>query len=155
MHKIALTDLQQQFPADFYQGLSMFGALSADCLKFLLEQGTAWYADSDEGDNSDKFYVVLSGSISFFQAKESGSDKVFIRRYQAGEQVGFVGMIGLHQRRGDAVMADSGYLLEVSSDLFHQLCDKFPQMFQIFLINIAREMSREISHLDQMHAEKS
>ena len=63
-------------------------------------------------------------------------------------------MIGLHPRRGDAVVEKEGYLLEISTELFHKLCEQYPEMFMIFLINITREMSREISHLDQLYADK-
>ena len=137
----------------------MFGALSEECRDFLLQQGSLWHARPGDvlfsiGDNSGLFYIVLSGIVRFFQPDGETGEMVPLRCYEVGQQIGFVGMIGLHQRRGDAIMEEEGYLLEVSSDLFHRLCEQYPQMFQIFLINITREMSREISHLDQMYIEK-
>lgn len=160
MQELQYSEQRGQFSTDFCHGLSMFGALSDDSLDFMLQRGRLLQVDAGEtlfsvGDKSDMFYVVLKGTVRFFQAKDESGIKVPLRKYQIGEQVGFVGMIGLHQRRGDALMEESGYLMEISSELFHQLCEKFPEMFQIFLINIAREMSREISHLDQMYIEKN
>ena len=159
MQTVTFSKLKTLFPDNFYQGLSMFGALSEECRDFLLQQGTLWHALPGDtlfrvGDNSGLFYIVLSGTVRFFQSKEEGGEMVALRSYEVGQQIGFVGMIGLHQRRGEAVMEEEGYLLQVSSELFHRLCEQYPQMFQIFLINITREMSREISHLDQMYVRK-
>ena len=49
-------------------------------------------------------------------------------------------------------MEKPGYVFEITAALFHDFCDKFPEDFKIFLINITREMSREISHLDKICA---
>ncbi|WP_428036035.1 Crp/Fnr family transcriptional regulator [Amphritea sp.] len=159
MNVISFDELQRQFPEGFCQHLSMFGALSEESLNFLLQQGNLLAVQvGDElfrvGDNSDKFYVIISGAVRFYQQRDHDGERVPLRLYMAGEQIGFVGMIGLHERRGDAVIETEGYLLEISSALFHQLCEQYPEMFMIFLINITREMSREISHLDQMYADK-
>ncbi len=160
MQELQYSEHSEQFSTGFCHGLSMFGALSDDSLNFMLQRGRLLQVDAGDtlfriGDNSDMFYIVLSGSVRFFQAKDETGNKEPLRKYQVGEQLGFVGMIGLHQRRGDARVEESGFLMEISSELFHQLCEKFPEMFQIFLINIAREMSREITQLDQMYIEKN
>jgi signal-transduction protein with cAMP-binding, CBS, and nucleotidyltransferase domain len=152
-------ELKEQFSTDFCHSLSMFGALCDESLEFLLHEGRLCHCDTGDrlfslGDYSEMFYVVLSGTVRFYQSKEEAGELVPLREYKVGEQIGFVGMIGLHQRRGSAVMEQPGYVLEVSAELFHRLCDRYPEAFKIFFINIAREMSREISHLDQMYVEK-
>jgi len=133
----------------------MFGALPPECLELLLQEGRLWQMEKGDwffkqGDESGKFCIILSGFIRFYQPRERDGKMMPLRLYGVGEQIGFVGMIGLHERRGDALMEQEGFILEISSDLFHELCLQLPQAFQIFLINIAREMSREISQLDQM-----
>ncbi len=160
MIAISFDELQLQFPEGFCQHLSMFGALSEASLNFLLQQGNLLSVQPGDklfsvGDISDKFYVIISGAVRFYQQRDTDAERVQLRLYVAGEQIGFVGMIGLHERRGDAVIETEGYLLEISSALFHQLCEQYPEMFMIFLINITREMSREISHLDQMYIDKA
>ncbi|WP_299198360.1 cyclic nucleotide-binding domain-containing protein [uncultured Amphritea sp.] len=159
MKVISFAELDKQFPQGFCQHLSMFGALSQESLGFLLQQGTLYRAEVGDqlfklGDSSDHFFVIIDGSVRFYQHRDNDGELVPLRLYKAGEQIGFVGMIGLHQRRGDAVIETEGHLLEISSALFHKLCEQYPEMFMIFLINITREMSREISHLDQMYADK-
>ena len=134
----------------------MFGALTQGCLEFLLQEGNIYQCEQgytlfSPGEDSGHFYVVLSGRVCFSRAK--GDQKVYIRSFKPGEQIGFVGMIGLHERRGSAFAEEPSYLLEISSALFHQVCEKFPSDFVIFLINITREMSREINHLDALCAD--
>ncbi len=160
MKAISFAELDARFPEGFCQHLSMFGALSQESLEFLLQQGTLYRGEVGDplfklGDSSDQFFIIIDGSVRFYQHRKNDGELVPLRLYKPGEQIGFVGMIGLHQRRGDAIMEDAGHLLEISSALFHKLCEQYPEMFMIFLINITREMSREISHLDQMCADKS
>ena len=152
------SEYKSHFSLDFCHGLSMFGALSDDSLSFLLEQGQLFYMEPgdrlfSQGDDSTMFYVMFSGESRFYQPDADGDTVVGLRKYVCGEQIGFVGMIGLHQRRGTTVMEKPGYVFEITAALFHDFCDKFPEDFKIFLINITREMSREISHLDKICAD--
>ena len=144
------------FPTDYCRELSMFGALSDDCLGHLLSEGRIRCCEQDDllfspGEESGHFFVLLSGRIGFSRQKKDKS--IFIRSFNVGEQIGFVGMIGLHERRGHAIAQEPSYVLEISSSLFHQICEKFPADFVIFLINITREMSREINLLDGLCAD--
>ena len=156
MQCFTYSDVNEIFSVGFCQELSMFGALAPACLEFLLSEGKINKYDKAEtvfspGEDSTQFYVVLSGLVSFSRPK--GDKKIFIRRFNLGEQLGFVGMIGLHERRGFAIAEEQAYLLEISSELFHKVCEKFPADFVVFLINITREMSREINDLDALCTE--
>lgn len=156
MQCLTYSDVNEMFPVSFCQELSMFGALAPACLEFLLNEGRINKYDQggsvfSPGENSNQFYVVLRGRVSFSRPK--GDKKIFIRSFKPGEQIGFVGMIGLHERRGFATVEEPTYLLEITSALFHQVCEKFPGDFVVFLINITREMSREINDLDALCTE--
>jgi signal-transduction protein with cAMP-binding, CBS, and nucleotidyltransferase domain len=156
MQLLTYSAVDNIFPTDFCRELSMFGALTQDCLEFLLQEGNIYQCEQgytlfSPGEDSNSFYVVLNGRVGFSRAK--GDKKIYIRSFESGEQIGFVGMIGLHERRGFAVAEEPAYLLEISSTLFHQVCEKFPSDFVVFLINITREMSREINHLDALCAD--
>jgi signal-transduction protein with cAMP-binding, CBS, and nucleotidyltransferase domain len=159
MKAVSLAELEREYPQDFCRKLSMFGALSEESLQFLLQQGTLLSVQPGDrlfsiDDLSEQFYIIIKGAVRFYQHRPEDDVSIPIRLYDEGEQIGFVGMIGLHTRRGDAVVEKEGYLLEISTELFHKLCEQYPEMFMIFLINITREMSREISHLDQLYADK-
>ncbi|SFF98478.1 Crp/Fnr family transcriptional regulator [Neptunomonas qingdaonensis] len=156
MQSLSYSDVNEIFPLGFCQELSMFGALAPACLEFLLSEGKINKYDKSEtvfspGEDSTQFYVVLSGLVRFSRPK--GEKRVYIRCFKPGEQIGFVGMIGLHERRGFAIAAEQTCLLEITSELFHQVCEKFPADFVVFLINITRELSREINYLDALCTE--
>lgn len=158
MQTLSYPDLQNQFPVSYCRDLAMFGALPEESLIFLLEQGNLnHYLPGNPiyslGEPSNSFFIILSGGSRFHKAKEACGQMVQLRFYGPGEQIGFVGMIGLQKRHGTQVMEQEGYLLEIPAELFHQFCEKFPEEFKILMINITREMSREIADLDTMCTE--
>lgn len=158
MRQQAYAEIQTQFPISHLHGLAMFGALSEECVRFLLERGEIGFYQSGEqlfvkDSESDGFYVVLSGDARFYKPKADEERMVGLRCYGPGEQIGFVGMIGLQKRYGNAVMETDGYVLKVPVALFHDFCERFPEEFKIILINITREMSREIADLDTLCTE--
>ncbi|WP_286239026.1 Crp/Fnr family transcriptional regulator [Neptuniibacter halophilus] len=151
MQQLSGSEIKTRFPEIRCRELSMFGALSNDSLQFLLAEGRVLeYAAGEtlfhDGDASERFYIILDGSLGYFR-KEQG-EAIHIRSFRTGEQLGYVGMIGLHERRGDAVAEVDSCVLEISCELFHRVCDTFASDFVIFLINMTREMSREITDLD-------
>jgi len=153
---MSVDQLTVDFPLEECRALSLFGALSQECITFLLEHGDLGESTAGEklfiqGEASGCFYIVLNGQLSYF--RHNGIERVYLRSYRQGEQLGFASMIGLHERRGDAVTEIQGYMLRVTSDLFHEVCQRFPQDFVIFLVNMTREMSREIIDLDSICAD--
>lgn len=143
----------KRFPFAFCGELSMFGALQQDTVEFLMHEGKLLQFEPGEhlfrtGEESDHFYIILSGNVGYYH--NNGEQLVHIRSYRAGEQIGFVGMIGLHPRRGDCIAEQPSCLLEVSAELFQRVCAERAEQFAIFLINMTREMSREISDLDNI-----
>jgi len=158
MKKLSYTDLKSQFPPSVCRDLAMFGALPDDSLTYLMEEGNLYHGKPGDplyslGEKSESFFVILSGGTRFYKAKEACGQMVKLRHYGPGEQAGFVGMIGLQKRHGNQLVEDEGYLLEIPVELFHRFCEKFPEEFKILMINITREMSREIADLDAMCTE--
>ena len=142
---------------EYFQNASVFGALSATVIEFLLDNGRVLKMAKGDvvyrpGDKGDKFYVVLQGSLSFYQFHLG--EFAYIRDHLFGEEMGFVAMIALHDRIGKAVAADEGYLLEVSSALFYQLHEKYPIDFGLMLLNLSREMARTIREMSNIIVEQ-
>ncbi len=158
MKQIIGSKARSLFPISHCSDLAMFGALRRDSIRFLFEHGRILSSQRGEvvlkrGELSDRFYIILQGCLGYYRFDEE--DAIHIRDFKPGEQMGFVGMIGLHARQGNAVVEKDCYLLEITSALFHEVCDNFPSDFVIFMINMAREMSREISDLDAICARLS
>lgn len=148
--------LGELLPVTYCQSLSLFGALTEDCILWLLKHGEVQQCDEGEqlftqGECSSFFYIVLTGELGYY--RHNGIERVFLRNYKSGEQLGFSSMIGLHERRGDAVAHQEGYMLKITCDLFHEMHNVYPEQFGVFQINIARELSREVIDLDAQCAD--
>ncbi|MFK8047437.1 MAG: Crp/Fnr family transcriptional regulator [Halioglobus sp.] len=136
-------------PADLSGG-SIYGALSVEATQFLLEQGAILKVAAGEtlynyGDRGDRFYIVCMGAIDFM--KYHNEDFHHIRTATFGQEVGFVAMIDLHKEGGSAIAKEDSVVLQVTSDLFHDLHRAFPTDFGLMTLNLARDMARVISRL--------
>ncbi|MEL0614415.1 cyclic nucleotide-binding domain-containing protein [Marinomonas arenicola] len=129
---------------------SIFGALSANAIQYLLDHGTIHEAKKGDEvfhyqDKGESFFAVLHGSLDFF--KQHHHKELHTRDIEFGEALGFVSMIALHDRVGTAYAKEDSLLLEVSSTLFSDFHDQYPFDFGILLINLARDMARNIREL--------
>ncbi len=136
-------------PSDLASG-SIFGALCTEATQFLLERGTIFEVVAGDsvynyGDRGDRFYVVCRGAIDFL--KYHKGDFHPIRTATFGQEVGFVAMIDLHKEGGSAVAKEDSIVLQITSELFHELHQAYPLDFGLMTLNLARDMARVISRL--------
>jgi CRP-like cAMP-binding protein len=133
--------------------LSTFGALSDDVILHLLENGVirrflkGEYV-TRENEVADDFQVILSGSFAYYRHFE-GRD-VLTRNFCQGEQMGFDQMIGLITQNGTDVALEDSLVLDIGSQQFFRLHVDFPADFGLFMINLARELAREIEILENV-----
>ena len=64
--------------------------------------------------------------------------------------MGFDLMIGLIRHSGTDVAVEDTLILNISSALFHDLHMDHPSEFGLLMINLARELSREIAMLEDV-----
>ena len=150
MEKLSVEQLGERInPAELNQG-SIFGALSEEATRFLLDNGELFSARAGDvvfsaGESGDSFFVVCDGSLDFYKHHEGR--RVKTRTVGRGGELGFVAMIALQPHSGDAVAASDSILLEISSLLFGKLHEQHPQDFGLMTLNLARDMARVISQL--------
>lgn len=137
----------------YLQELSTFGALTEAVIIELLQQGRIEQLEKGEyiarfGEQAADFQVVLQGSLAYYKRFE-GHD-VLTRHFRQGEQLGFDEMIGLIVRNGTDVATEDSLILNISSSQFYQLHVEYPAEFGIFMINLARELAREIEMLEDV-----
>lgn len=129
---------------------SIFGALSASAIEYLIragslncyEKGEFIYQNDDRGDS---FYIIIDGTFDYFIDSETSSS--LIRRLTFGEALGYVSMVALSTRQGYTVAASKGALLEVNSQVFAEFHDRFSFDFGILILNLSRDMARNIQVL--------
>lgn len=151
MHSIPDNELIDRYGLDYFKDASTLGALTSQALSYLLKNGKIMQLKEREllfsyGDRVDCFYVILDGLISFYKPCETG--RCHIRNYGFGTTIGFVAMVGLHNRSGDAVAAEPSCLLKVSAALFSAMQQSFPADFAVLQMNLSREMARRLRESD-------
>ena len=137
----------------YMQELSTFGALSPEVITDLLEHGKIERFDKGEfiehfNEEAADFQVVLQGKVAYYKRFEDHD--VLTRYFKTGEQIGFDEMIGLIERDGTDVAAEDSVILNISNSQFYKLHVDHPAEFGVFMINLARELAREIELLEDV-----
>jgi CRP-like cAMP-binding protein len=138
---------------DCLNELSTFGALSNDVIIELLHKGVIRHYRKGEyltrlDQVAEDFQVVLSGCLAYYRRFE-GCD-VLTRQFGQGEQVGFDLMIGLLNHNGTDVAQQESLVLDISREQFVKLHVDFPADFGLLMINLSRELAREIEILENV-----
>ena len=153
MKSLSSTQLPEACSLEQLQQASTFGALSAQTIAWLLNEGRIIQLDRGESlfkpdQRGDSFFVILYGSISYYRY---GNDQyAYIRGFRTGQQIGFANMIALHDRVGMAVATVDALVLEVDFRLFNRLRKEFAPEFGLLMMNLAREMARTIRAVDDV-----
>ena len=153
MQEVEAAEVIRKLGFTYLQELSTFGALSDEVIEDMLERGRIEHYRRGEyisrfGEAADDFQVVLQGRMAYYKRFE-GRD-VLTRHFGRGEQIGFDEMIGLIVRNGTDVAAEDSLILSISNSQFTDLHVDYPAEFGIFMINLARELAREIEILENV-----
>ena len=137
----------------YLRNLSTFGALSDQVISDMLLAGNIRQLDKGEyfaryGELAAGFQIVLQGRIAFY--KHSEESDVLTRYFIAGEQMGFDLMIGMIEHNGIDVATEETIILDIGGDQFLHLHQEYPVDFGLLMINLTRELSREIAILENV-----
>jgi len=135
------------------QELSTFGALSEMVILDLVTNGKIERLEKGEYINhnhekAEDFQIILQGKLAYYKHLE-GRD-VLTRYFSRGEQMGFDEMIGLMVRDGTDVAMEESLILSISSSQFYNLHVEYPGEFGILMLNLSRELAREIAILEDV-----
>ena len=144
-------DLIDELGIAYFRELATFGALSDPAIPSLVRGGQLWKLAAGEkivrlGEAAEDFQIVISGSTAFY--KRGKDREVFTRRFCAGDQLGFDLMIGLIPHNGTDVAEEDCVLLNIDKSLFFRTHVDYPADFGLLMINLARELAREIAFLE-------
>lgn len=138
---------------DFLKELSTFGALSDDVIIDLMTKAVIRQYEKGEyitrfDQMAEEFQVLLRGQIAFY--KRFDDCAVLTRTFNPGEQIGFDLMIGLTSHNGTDVVLEDSLVADISSEQFFKLRVDFPADFGLLMINLSRELAREIEILENV-----
>lgn len=153
MERIRADDLIDQLGKNYFRELSTFGALSDEAIRALLAAGEIssypkGFSRDVSGVAPGQFYVVLQGDIAYYQHSE-GHD-VLTRHFRSGEQMAFDVMIDMRPVSGVEVAVEDSLVLCLTSDQFFQFHIDYPSEFGLLMINLSRELAREIAMLEKV-----
>ena len=153
MEVLGAAEVIENLGLAYFRELSTFGALSDEMIVDMMSKGTIRRFRKGEyiaryGEVANEFQVVLQGRMAFY--KHSDVCDVLCRYFSAGEQMGFDLMIGVIQHNGTDVATEDSVILDVDSEQFYELLIDYPEEFGLLMINLTRELSREISLLENV-----
>ena len=138
---------------EYLHELSTFGALSSEVIDNLLRNGVIHHFDKGDYLNrvqqrAEDFQVVLRGRIAYYRHFDDCDG--LTRHFGQGEQMGFDQMIGLLTQDGTDLALEESLVLDISNQQFSRLHVNFPADFGLLMINLARELAREIEILENV-----
>ena len=149
-------DVIEALGLPYLRELSTFGALSDAVIEDMLTHGVIKRFEKGEyvsryNQIASEFKVVLQGRFAFYKHGEECD--VLTRYFGKGEQMDFDLMIGLIPHNGIDVAIEESIVLDIGSDQFHNLHVTFPADFGLLMINLSRELAREIAMLEDVIGE--
>jgi signal-transduction protein with cAMP-binding, CBS, and nucleotidyltransferase domain len=137
----------------YLRELSTFGALSDEIIADMLTNGVIKRFEKGEyvsrlNQIAAEFKVVLRGKFAFYKHGEDCD--VLTRYFSQGEQMDFDLMIGLIPHNGIDVATEESVVLDIGSDQFYNLHVNYPADFGLLMINLSRELAREIAMLEDV-----
>ncbi|MGB5330505.1 MAG: cyclic nucleotide-binding domain-containing protein [Gammaproteobacteria bacterium] len=140
----------------YLRELSTFGALSDEVITDMLTSGVIKRFEKGEyvvriNQIAAEFKVVLRGRFAFYKHGEDCD--VLTRYFCQGEQMDFDLMIGLIPHNGIDVATEESIVLDIGSDQFYNLHVNYPADFGLLMINLSRELAREIAMLEDVIGE--
>ncbi|MFD1383778.1 cyclic nucleotide-binding domain-containing protein [Rhodanobacter aciditrophus] len=150
MNTIQISQCVEDITPERLKTGSIFGALSPSGIQYLVNEGELLHFSKGESvfeneDKGDFFYIVITGEVAFY--KKHSTNATLIRRVSFGEALGYVTMISLTQRLGNARAEKDAILLKVDYNLFAAFHDKHAFDFGILILNLSRDMARNIQKL--------
>lgn len=138
------------------QGVPIFGGLSPEALEILTARGRQFTEPAGtvilrEGESSRTFYLIGDGSVRV--CKNFGKpDEVELARLGRGEFIGEMCILETLPRSASVQTVTDCVFFTLSSMDFLHLYQEMPKEYGILVLNLARDLSRRLRHLDEVFA---
>jgi CRP-like cAMP-binding protein len=101
-----------------------------------------------EGELGHAFYILLAGEVEV--VKRAGTaEEVTLCRLKQGEFFGEMCILAPMPRVASIRAVGNVRVLELKAATLHHLYQKFPDQYSIALLNLARDLARRLSRLDE------
>lgn len=133
--------------------MPIFGAISGDTLKFLLERAKEVNVAKDEyffreNDQGSSMFVLEDGRVAVTKSWVGQSqDLAYLDK---GDCFGEMALIEMGARSASVQAVEDCTALELSIDMLHELYQHDLEQFTIVQMNIGREVSRRLRKADDL-----
>jgi CRP/FNR family cyclic AMP-dependent transcriptional regulator len=134
----------------------IFAGLDDEALQVFLERAEkleipAGGVIAREGESNHCMFLIEAGAVRII--KNFGTpDAVVLATLGPGDFFGEMCILETLPRTASGVAAQPSTVVRVSSSAFYHLYEKLPRQHSILLLNIARDLSRRLRHLDEVFA---
>ncbi len=134
----------------------IFAGLDENALEIFLEHArTMVVSDGEviarEGEANQCMYLIEAGSVRIIKNMNT-PDSVTLAVLGPGQFFGEMCILETLPRCATAQAAGPTTVVSVDSFAFYHLYQKLPAQHSILLLNIARDLSRRLRHLDEIFA---
>lgn len=143
---------------DMLRDIGLFGGMSAETLDVLAhdlptEQVEVGQVVVREGDDSRAMYVVVNGELEVVKHGQSSQD-VRVALFGPGDWFGEMGVLAVQPRSATVRAVAASLLLRISPEHVEQLLyRRHLKDYALFMMNIARELSRRLRVADGILAQ--
>ncbi len=103
-----------------------------------------------QGDPGDGLHIILSGRVKISTVSESGGEAILVTLRPA-EFFGALALLDGEPRSASATAVEASETLILPRDRFRQLVDEVPGIRDHLLTQLARELRRLTSHVEELH----
>ena len=147
-----------QLNADHLAHIGLFGGLERETLSTLVSEIPARRVEAgeivvEEGDQSTQMFVVISGELEVIKRGEAGGE-VRVAMFGPGDWFGEMSILDVQPRSASVrAVAPTLVLTITSEDVDRLLYRRNLKDYALFVMNIARELSRRLRVADGILAQ--
>ena len=102
----------------------------------------------NEGDPGNRFYLILTGSVQVVK-RHGTAQEVELAVLRALSFFGEMCILETLPRSASVVSKEATSLLSLPAMAFYHLFREAPDQYGLLVLNIARDLSRRLRHLDE------
>ena len=138
---------------ELMQRISVFGAMSADAMDFLLQhaikatraQGECFFR---EGDQAQSLYILESGRVAVL--KQWQDQEYLLHHLEPGECFGEMALMDMSPRSATTLAVADSSAFKIESSAILELYQHDLEQFTLLQMNLGREVSRRLRNADDM-----
>lgn len=107
-----------------------------------------------EGDEGHAFYILLAGEVEVIK-RAGTAEEVTLCSLKQGDFFGEMCILAPMSRAASIRATRPACVLEVRAATLHHLYQKMPDQYAVVLLNLARDLARRLSRIDEAYSARA